>query len=54
MARFEVAAALERADQALVFGQPLGRALLEHRQRLALQVVVAQDQRRDFVRHAGE
>ena len=50
----QVAIALERANQALVFGEPLGSALLEHRQRLGLQVVVPQHEAGDFVRHAGE
>ena len=50
----QIATALQFANQALVFGQPLGRALLEHRQRLGLQVVVPQHQARDFVGHAGQ
>ena len=50
----EISAAFERAHQALVLGEPLGGALFEDRDRLALQVVVAQDQRGDFAGHAGE
>ena len=50
----QVARALQRADQVLILGQPRAGVQLENADRLALQVVVAQDQGGDLVRHADE
>ena len=50
----QVARALQGADEVLVFRQPRAGVQLERADRLALQVVVTQDERGDFVRHARQ
>src|SRR2546430_13496361 len=50
----QVARALERADEILVFAQARAGVQLEGADRLALQIVVAQYQRGDLVGHTSE